>query len=208
MNVIYVYLILFIIYLIYKESNLRIEKRKKEYVCKIIHGDWQIDHYHVNYNFSYFETMQRHLELPEKYKFTQNDEKQVIRVFKEFKKILSEKYYSNRIDLPKTKYTLDTDTFLFYSLYIFLDKRYCSPYFCGEPMHKETIAHEYYSINDYRGTYKVTDFAIVVFKLLYTSYIYCKNSKTLNPKGDFFKNESLIEELIDTQKISIICYIP
>jgi hypothetical protein len=202
------YLILFIVYLICKQHKLGTEKRKKEYVCQIIHGDWQIDHYHTDYNFSYFEMIQRHLKVADKYKFTKNDEKQVMRVFEEFKNNLSEEYFSNRIGLPKTKFVLDNNTFLFYSLYIFLDKKYCSTCFCENPMHKETITLEYYSTDGYCGTYTVTEFAIVVFKLFYTSYIFCKNSKILNPKGEFFKNESHIEKLIDTQKISIACYRP
>lgn len=206
-NVIW-FCLIFIIYLITKQHKNEIEKQKKEYVCEIIHGDWQIDHYHKNYNFAYLEMLQGHLKVADSYKFRKDDEKQVMKIFEEFKKNLSEKYFSNRIYLPKTKYELNSDTFLMYSLYMFLDERYYSTFFCEEPMHKETIARTDYKGDGYSATYEVTEFAIVVFKLLYTSYIYCKNSKTLNPKGDFFKNETHIEELISTKKFSISYYRP
>lgn len=207
-NVIWVYLIIFIIYLINKQHKIGIEKMKKDYVCEIIHGDWQIDHYHKNYNFSYFEMIQGQLKLADEYKFRKGDEKKVMKIFEDFKNNLSEEYFSNRIDLPKTKHVLKSDTFLMYSLYMFLDKRYFFNFLCEEPMHKETITRKNYNGDGYNATYTATEFAIVVFKLLYTSYIYCKNNKAINPKGEYFNNETYIEELINTQQISISCYSP
>ena len=75
-------------------------------------------------------------------------------------------------------------------------------------MHKETITHKNYDGDGYSTTYLVTEFAIIVFKLLYISYMYCKNSKTLNPERKFFDNEKYIEELIDTKKLSVSVYRP
>lgn len=201
-------MILLIVYLIDKLNKFNIEKDKKYCAGKIIHGDWQIDHYHIDYDFYYFEMIQNQLKLADKYKLDRSDKEQVMKIFKEFQNDLSEKYFSNRVGLPKTKYHIDKDTFLMYSLYLFLDERYCSTFFCEEPMHKETITHESSDGGGYSATYSVTEFAIIVFKLLYISYVYCKNSEPLNPEGKFFNNEKHIEELINTREISISCYRP
>ena len=201
-------MVLLIVYLIDKLNKFNIEKNKKDYVSRIIHGDWQIDHYYYDYRFDYFEMIQRQLNLADEYKLTKDNKEQVVKILKEFKKNLSEKYFSNRIHLPKTKHHIDNDTFLTYSLYLFLDERYCSTFFCEEPMHKETITHKSSDGGGYSATYSVTEFAITVFKLLYISYMYCKKSETLNPKGTFFKNEKHIEKLISTKEISVICHRP
>lgn len=203
-----VLLVLFIIYLICKINRFNIEKEKKEYVCEIIHGHWQFDHYHKNYNFAYLEMLQGCLKVADSYKFRKDDEKQVMKIFEEFKKNMSEKYFSNRIGLPKTKYLISNDDFLMYHLYLFLNDKYYSIFFCDEPMHKEKVSYKINDCGETDSTYSVTEFAIVVFKLLYIAYMYCKNSKTLNSKGENFMNEKWIEELIDTKTIRILCYRP
>lgn len=200
--------IIIIIYFVDKFKKFNIEKEKKLYVSRIIHGDWQIDHYHIDYDFYYFEMVQRELKLADTYKLTKDDKEQVTKIFAAFKNDLSEKYFSDRIGLPKSKLRINFDTFLMYYLYLFLDKGYCSSFFCEEPMHKETITHKSYPDDGYDATYSVTEFAVVVFKLLYISYMYCKNSTVLNPNGKIFNNEKHVEELIDTKTISIMCYRP
>ena len=201
----YVYLFLLLIYFISKLNKFNIERDKKECVGQIIHGDWQIDRFHINYD---FEMVQRQLQLADEYTLFKDDKEQVTKILDAFKNDLSEKYFSNRIGFPKTRFSIDSATFLMYFLYLFLDKRYCSTFFCEEFMHKETVAYESYPDNGYKATYSVTEFAVVVFKLLYISYMYCKNSSTLNPKGEFFNNEKQIEKLITTKTITVMCYRP
>lgn len=212
MQYIFVYIALLFFYLLDKIRKYGVEKQKKEYVSNIIHGDWQIDHYYINYNFDFFEMIQRELDLTNKYRLNNDDKEQVEKIFEEFKKDLSEKYFSNRISLPKTKFAINNDTFLMYSLYLFLDNKTCATFFCEEPMQKKIITQKYYGEGpfyySYDATYSITEFATVVFKLLYISYMYCKNSTSLNPKGNYFKNEKWIEDVIDTQKISIMVYPP
>lgn len=203
--------ILFLLFCAWHLHTVKIdnEKEKKEYAGRVIHGDWQIDHYYQSYNFDYLKTIEGQLELSSEYKLKKHDKEQVVKILQEFKKDLSEKYFSDRLGLPKTKYyATKNDDFLMYSLYLFLDKRYYHSFFCEEPMHKETIEYKNYDDDGYTATYSVTEFAITVFKLLYVSYMYCKNSKVLNPEAKFFDNEKHIEELITTKKISVSCYRP
>jgi hypothetical protein len=206
-----VLLVLLIVYLLYKLNKFDIEKEKKYYVGRIIHGDWQIDHYCQSCNFDYLMMIEGKLELSNEYKLKKEDKEQVTKILAEFKKDLSEKFFSARVALPKTKYyAINYYDFWMFSLYIFLDENTGGSLFCDEMMYKETITYKSYGYDsrEYDATYSITDFAIIAFKLLYLSYMYCKNSKTLNPKGENFDNEQYIENIINTKKISIMHYKP
>lgn len=197
--------------LIVKLNEFDFEKKKKRFVGQIIHGDWQIDHFHINnYDFSYFEIIQKKLNLSDVYSLNNGDKEQVIKIIEAFKKNLSEKYFSDRLVLPKPKYRISDNEFLMLSLYLFLDENTSSTYFCKEPMHKNTVAYKSYGFNEYDATYSVTEFAIIVYKLLYIAYVYCQNSEALNPKGNIFNNanKEYIEKLINTETICISCYRP
>lgn len=126
-----------------------------------------------------------------------------------YQKDMTQMYFTNRLSLPKSKYEIPGEHYFMYSLQSYLGEHQCDYAFCGHDMHKETISRKNYGSwggQLFDATYALSDFSLVFHKLYYISYMFCKHSQILNPKGELFSNEGDIEDIIDAKQISLSRY--
>lgn len=150
----------------------------------------------------YVWNAQNHCKIAEQYRIATDEEWQLVReILEEFKKDLSRNYFDGVLKAPiKSKYVINEEQYLMLYLCSFLKERQCNGEFLGYEMHDEIIEHNYYGYSNFSATYRISDFAVVYHKLLYIAYVVCKTSNGINIDGQFYYNESSIEEVI-TKKI-------
>lgn len=127
-------------------------------------------------------------------------------ILSSFQKQLTQEYFLNILRLPKTKYEIDGKTYFMGTLLNYLQEHQCDSVFIGNNMHEKRIEYKEYGTwgkKLYDATYIITDFSVILHKLYYITYIFCKNSKIFNPNGNLFYNEHAIENIIDSGQISI-----
>ena len=149
-------------------------------------------------------------KLPDRYKITDEKEREIAKdILKEYQRFLTQEYFSRKLSCPKTKYTDYGEHFFFANLFDFLSSHQCDYTFIGNDMHDELLSRKQYGksyTSDSESTYKLSAFGIVFHKLLYISYLFCKESpiyKNLVPS--WRKPESFTDPL-DSMQITISWY--
>lgn len=205
--VISVVLVCILVYVIIKKGtdNAR-EKKLKEVVAWCATDNSNIFRCNLHL-WEYISKAQIKLNLLPEYRISTDEEwifsKDII---KGFQKDVTQKYFSNQLSIPTSKYVISEETYFMYLLQTYLKQHQCDYDFLGYDMHKETISHKSYGSWGgplYDATYALTDFAVVLHKLYYISYMHCKNSSPLNPNGEYWSNEHSIEDIIDSRQLSV-----
>ena len=152
----------------------------------------------------YVGNAQIHCEIEEQYRISTDEEWRFVKeILEEFKKDLSNNYFNGVLRNIKSKYVITEEQYFMLALCAFLREHQCDYDFIGYGMRDKTLEHKSYGNLSYSAIYIVSDFAIVFNKLLYVSYISCKNSKGINSNGQYYDNESYIEEIIKTKQLVV-----
>ena len=126
-------------------------------------------------------------------------------IIEEYKKDLMRSYFKGSLVVIKSKYVISGECYFMASLYAFLSEHQCDYEFLSHDMHKERL--EYKRYGDWGGPlydakYEQTDFAIVLHKMHYITYMYCKGDERLNGFVPAWNEENL-KEILDTKHIQI-----
>ena len=205
--VISVVLVCILVYVIIKKGtdNAR-EKKLKEVVAWCATDNSNIFRCNLHL-WEYISNAQIELNLLPEYRISTDEEWILAKdIIKGFQKDVTQKYFSNQLSIPTSKYVISEETYFMYLLQTYLKQHQCDYDFLGYDMHKETISHKSYGSWGgplYDATYALTDFAVVLHKLYYISYMHCKNSSPLNPNGEYWSNEHSIEDIIDSRQLSV-----
>lgn len=148
--------------------------------------------------------------VPKSYRISEQDEwSHVQHILRCFVSYLTDSYFSDYLYLPKSKYAISGDDYFMFSLCSFLEAHQCDFELSGQSMHKETISFIDYGTWGgmlYDAKYSLSDFALTYHKLYYISYMYCKSSPVINPKGKGYKREQKISDILDAGQIEISRY--
>ena len=128
------------------------------------------------------------------------------KILSAYREYILNKYFSGILRLPKRTPLIPQNDFFMLTLCSFLADNYCESKFAGQDMHSETLSysrHGSWGCALYEAEYKLSDFGIVVAKLYYISYVACKNSIYINPKGKFYTDEDHLKEIIDNEQIAV-----
>ena len=195
-----------LVYLVIKKhkENTK-EKELKEVVawCASSNSNTFRDNIHL---WEYLSNAQIKLNLPHEYCISTDDWELTKEILQAFQNDVTQRFFINQISLPSSKYVISHETYFMYLLQDYCARHQCDYEFLGHNMHKETIEYKSYGSWGaalYDAIYSLTDFAIVVHKIYYISYMYCKNSSSLNPNGERWLNEHLIENVIHSRQLSV-----
>lgn len=73
-------------------------------------------------------------------------------------------------------------------------------------MHQKRLSYSEYGSwggKLFDATFLISDFSVVFHKLMYTSYLYCKSSKSINPKNELYQYPESIRKVLDSRELSI-----
>lgn len=133
-----------------------------------------------------------------------------------FTSYLSDSFYCEKIDynycnLKKLYryarvdgYPIEMHFFMF-QLFEYLFSHRCDYDFLDNKMHKNVLEYKQYGSwggTLFDATYELSDFAVVVFKMMYISYKFCRNS-TVYSSVVSSKTEQFITETISSKRIDI-----
>ena len=126
-------------------------------------------------------------------------------ILEEYQRDLIQSYFKGHLSLMKSKYEIDGEVYFMFSLYAFLSEHQCEYEFLGHDMHKERLEYKHYG--DWGGPlfdakYEQTDFAVVLHKMHYVTYMYCRESEILKNFVPEW-NEKILKEILDTKQIQI-----
>lgn len=199
-----VILIIIIVYLIWENRKVALQNRIKKLAAWTITENSNTYRCNIHLH-EYISNEQKN--LLEEYRIVDEDDLEMAKeILSSFQKYLNEQLLINSLVMPKTKHVISGEDFFMFHLQFYLEKHQCDDSFIGYDMHEKTISRTNYGSWGgmlYDATYSLTKFAVVFNKLYYISYCYCKNSKSINPDGEYFVNENGIENIIDSKRISI-----
>lgn len=144
--------------------------------------------------------------LSQEYHISGDDEwKSAKVILDEYQKDLTQSYFKGKLIVIKSKYVISGECYFMASLYAFLSEHQCDYEFLSHDMHKERL--EYNRYGDWGGPlydakYEQTDFAIVLHKMHYITYMYCKEDERLKGFVPAWNEENL-KEILDTKQIQI-----
>lgn len=127
--------------------------------------------------------------IDKKYRITEAEKQYVIEVIEAYQKDIMQSYFKGNIIKIKSKYAVDGEDYFMFALYVFLSDHQNDDKFLG---------HEMYSIS----TYVLTDFAVVVHKMHYITYVYCRRSEILRRLVPEW-NEKNLKEILDANQIQV-----
>lgn len=132
-----------------------------------------------------------------------------------FTSYLCESYFCHKINRDNLRklgkwekidgYFIEIHFFMF-QLYNYLSSHQCDSHFLGQDMHCKTLSRKDYGMWGgplYDATYELTDFAVVFHKMLYISYMFCKNSSIYADVISKYATEQSYIDVINTKQISI-----
>ena len=159
---------------------------------------------------AYIKNAQIELGVPEDYRISGEEQWDVVNsILVQFQKELVQNYFNGSLGLVKSKYAITGESYFLLELTSFLEKHQCDYSFLGHDMHKEAISYKKYGTWGaplFDATYSLTDFAIVYHKTYYIAYLFCKNSMIFNPKGNLYRNDQDIKNILDTCQINLSRY--
>lgn len=197
---------IFLYYIIKKSIETSREKKLKAVVAWCVTDNSNTFRCNLHL-WEYISNAQIKLKLLQEYRISTEEEWDLVKeIIKGLQKDITQKYLNNQISIPTSKYVIPDETYFMYLLQEYCEKHQCDYTFLGYDMHKETVSYQSYGSwggQLYDATYGLTDFAVVLHKLYYISYMHCKNSTPLNPNGKYWTNERSIENIIDSRKLSV-----
>lgn len=149
---------------------------------------------------------QHDLQIPKEYHVSIEDHFILEEIIAEFKKSLSEAYFKGQVGYIRSKYVIEEDAYFMYKLCGFLADHRCDREVGNHNMRKAVLSyksHGSWGSDLYDASYKLSDFGLIYHKVYYISYLFCKNSKIFNPKGNSFPYENSIKEVIDQEVLSV-----
>lgn len=157
--------------------------------------------------YSYVFNAQNDLDIPSQYRLSVSQDKTTVEeLLTFFQNELTKNYFEGSLKCVKSKYVIPGDHFFMFALNSFLREHQCDSCFNGHDMHKKTLSyssHGSWGAPLFDASYELSDFAVIYHKLYYISYLFCKNSKVLNTKGDAYRNSESIKKILDTRQIDI-----
>ena len=96
--------------------------------------------------------------------------------------------------------------FFMFHLFCYLTDHYCSDSFLGHDMHQKTLSYESHGMWGgplYHATYELTDFAVVVNKMRYIAFLFCKKSDIYQNDIAAWLTPTHFTDIIDTRQIDI-----
>lgn len=149
---------------------------------------------------------QHDLRIPKEYHVSIEDHLILNDIISEFKKSLSEAYFMGQVGYIRSRYVIEEDAYFMYKLCGFLADHRCDREVGNHNMRKAVLSyksHGKWGSDLYDASYKLSEFGIIYHKVYYISYLYCKNSKIFNPKGNSFPYDNSIKEVIDQGVLSV-----
>lgn len=153
--------------------------------------------------------VQSKLKIPKDHLLAESDKDLTDAILNEFKKDLVLCYFQGNLSLIRSKHHISNSAYFIFTFYNFLRKHQNDYRFLGYDMHAKMVAQKPLDssiIAGYETVYALTDFAIVFYKLFYTTYVFCKDSKISNPDGDRFNNDQYIKKILDTKQLTVSRY--
>ena len=155
---------------------------------------------------SYISNAQITLQLTQEYRITGDDGWEFAKkILEEYQKDLTQSYFRGHLRIPKSKYVISGEAYFMLTLYAFLSDHQCDDKFLNHEMHKERVSYKSYGSTFSAGfdaTYALTDFAIVLHKMHYITYMYCRGNEILKPFVSEW-NEKNLREILDTNQIQL-----
>lgn len=136
--------------------------------------------------------------VDKKYRITEAEKEYVIEVIEAYQKDIARSYFKGHLKLIKSKYEVRGEGYFMLALYGFLSEHQCDYEFLGHDMHKEQISYKRYGESFSAGsdaTYALTDFAVVLHKMHYITYMYCRSNEILKPFVPEW-NEKNLKEIV------------
>ena len=155
----------------------------------------------------YLSNTQIEYDIPIQYRIDSDAEWDFVRkILDEYVFDLTKSFFRGELKLFNDIRTMNGESYFMLSLNSFLSEHECDFSFLNQDMHEKRISYKEYGRWGgvlFDATYSITDFSVAYHKMLYISYLFCKNSKYLNPDGDKYYNEKYIEEILDKKQIQI-----
>lgn len=156
---------------------------------------------------SYVFNVQKELEIPPQYRLSLGQDKTVTEeLLGLFQNELINAYFDGSLKHIKSKYVIPGNHYFMFALNSFLYDHQCDSCINGHDMHKKTLEYNQYGSWGaplFDACYELSDFGIVYHKLYYITYLFCKNSKVLNSKGEAYLYSERIKKILDTGRIDI-----
>lgn len=156
---------------------------------------------------SYVFNAQNDLEVPSQYRLSVSQEQAAVEeLLASFQNELMKDYFEGSLRCVKSKYVIPGNHYFMFALNSFLSEHQYDPCFNGHDMHKSTLSfngHGSWGAPLFDASYELSDFAVVYHKLYYITYLFCKNSKVINSKGDAYCYSDSIKKILDTRQIDI-----
>lgn len=157
--------------------------------------------------FEHIANAQVALQLPAEYCIIEQYEWDYVRIIvSEFQKQLVRSYFREQLTMKKFMHGMRGEDYFMYKITAFLHELHVENRFLDYDMHKKRLSYKEYGSWGgplYDATYSLSDFGRTFFKLYYTTYLFCKESKRIDHTGNYYNYDSDIKEILDTQRISI-----
>lgn len=147
--------------------------------------------------------------IDKKHRITEEAEKQYVNeIIEEYQKDIMRSYFKGYLKMIRSKYVVQGKDYFMLSMYAFLSEHQCDYKFLEYDMHKDRISHKSYGSTfgaGFEATYALTDFAIVLHKMHYITYMYCRGNDILRGFVPEW-NEKNLKQILDTKQIQISRY--
>lgn len=136
----------------------------------------------------------------------ENDEWEMVKeLISDCQHDIIQRYFNDELPIFTYKSKITGEMYFMYLLHEYIKKHQCDFNFLGHDMHKELISMKSYETRfvSRELSFYLSDFAIVLNKLYYASYIYCKNCKELYVLKNDFSDVPYIQEILNTNTITV-----
>lgn len=157
--------------------------------------------------FAHIANAQVALHLPVEYCIIEQNEQEYVRaILSEFQKYLVNSYFREQLSMKMYMRLWRGEDYFMFKINAFLRNLCTENKFLDYDMHKKRLSYKQYGSwgsTLYDATYALSDFGRAFFKLYYTTYLFCKESERIDPKGEYYQRPNDIKQILDTQQISI-----
>lgn len=193
-------------FFIYHYIQGRKLKEIRKLVAWCVTDDSRVYRYNLSLS-AYVNNAQLHAEMCENHRILGDTEwKYVQIILSGFQQHLTQAFFYGEISHKKSKWSIPEEDFFMYHLFCYLSSHECEYKFLGFDMHAKTISYE--SHGSWGGPlfdaiYELTDFAIVVQKLRYITFLSCKTSLIYKDDIAGWLTPEHFTDMIDTKQIHI-----
>lgn len=154
----------------------------------------------------FVESVQYSLDIPVDCKLTESEEWDFVQcILQEHERDLVRKYFKDELRAVSINSHWPSLDYFILSLQSYLRKHWYDTWFCNHKMYEALNHNDYLDSGRDRNVqrYALTKFSAAYTKLYYISYLYCKESKALNPEQNLFNDDSDIKRALDSQHLLI-----